>query len=122
MSHVPQQVIKECKQKLIDMRADLMNRMRTSRQQFIPSEVGGDEADQTVRLLAENELLATQQMIRMQILEIDLALARMDKGTYGLCEETEQPIELERLKTIPWTRLSIEGAEIREAQRKRFAR
>ena len=45
----------------------------------------------------------------------------MEQGIFGICEETEEQIEIERLLALPWTRLSIEGAEIREAVRKRFA-
>ena len=36
--------------------------------------------------------------------------------------ETEEEIEPERLRALPWTRLSIEGAEIRESMTKRYAR
>lgn len=39
---------------------------------------------------------------------------RIEKGTFGKCEETDEPIEPQRLIAIPWTRLSVEGAEIRE--------
>ncbi len=41
------------------------------------------------------------------IYEIDEALQRMDKGTYGYCEVSGEPIEKERLKAIPYTRYSI---------------
>jgi DnaK suppressor protein len=37
-------------------------------------------------------------------------------------KKTEESIEPDRLKAIPWTRLSIEGAEIRESLNKRYAR
>ena len=45
----------------------------------------------------------------------------MEQGTYGFCEETDEPIETERLLTIPWTRYSIEGAEIKEALTRKSA-
>ena len=51
-----------------------------------------------------------------------MALSRIDSGTYGICEETEEVVEAERLLAIPWTRLSIEGAEIRESLNKRYAK
>jgi DnaK suppressor protein len=54
--------------------------------------------------------------------EIESALGRIESGIFGLCEETEEPIEAERLLAIPWTRLSIEGAEIRESMNKRYAK
>ncbi len=44
------------------------------------------------------------------------------RPAYGICEETEELIEEDRLLAIPWTRLSIEGAEIRESVNKRYAR
>lgn len=103
-----------CKQKLIEEKAELLNRYQSHFADFQSREVRGDEADQTASLLAENQLLATQQRLRKQLLEIESALARIEKGTFGICEETEEPIERERLLAIPWTRLSIEGAEIRE--------
>lgn len=38
--------------------------------------------------------------------EIDAALERIRRGTYGLCEISGEPIEAERLAAIPWTRYS----------------
>ncbi|NJL24697.1 MAG: hypothetical protein HC902_05700 [Calothrix sp. SM1_5_4] len=64
-------------------------------------------------LQSENRLFAVHQRLRTQLFEIESALKRMDNGSYGICEETLEPIEVERLLAIPWTRLSIEGAEIR---------
>jgi DnaK suppressor protein len=62
------------------------------------------------------------ERLRKQLVEIEMALARIENGNYGICEETEELIEEERLVAIPWTRLSIEGAEIRESLTKRYAR
>ncbi len=56
------------------------------------------------------------------LLEIDYALARIENGKYGVCEETQELIETERLLALPQTRLSIEGAEIRESLQIKFAR
>lgn len=115
-------LVAECKDKLLKMRADLLNRVREARSQLDNMETGGDEADQTVRVLAEQEFVNMQDRLRSQLMEIEGALARIENGTFGLCEETEEYIEPERLKAIPWTRLSIEGAEIRESMNKRYAR
>ena len=43
------------------------------------------------------------------VYEIDEALMRIRRGTYGICELTGQPIEPERLEAIPWTRFSAEA-------------
>lgn len=40
------------------------------------------------------------------VYEIDEAMMRIRRGTYGICELTGKPIEHERLEAIPWTRFS----------------
>jgi len=43
------------------------------------------------------------------VYEIDEALMRIRRGTYGVCELTGKPIERERLDAIPWTRFCAEA-------------
>jgi DnaK suppressor protein len=116
-------IVTECRKKLVSMRQDILNRVRMSQLDFGHVEKSsGDEVDQTVAQLAENHFLISQERMRNQLLEIEMALSRIESGTYGVCEETEEPIEVDRLFAIPWTRLSIEGAEIQEAMLRKFAR
>lgn len=119
---VSEKLINECKSKLLQSKMELLNRVKEAKSHFDNEDRGGDEADQTVRVLAEQEFLNMTDRLRNQLMEIESALARIENGTFGFCEETEEIIEPERLKAIPWTRLSIEGAEIRESVNKRFAR
>jgi DnaK suppressor protein len=115
-------LVEECKRRLLAAKMDLLNRVKDARQELHFEDKGGDEADQTVRVLTESETLTMQERLRSQLLEIEFALSRIESGTYGICEETEEQIEPDRLLAIPWTRLSIEGAEIRESLKKRYAR
>ena len=102
---------------------EILNRVREGRKDLISNDgTTGDEADQTARVLAESEFVANQERLRMRLMEIDMALSRIADGSYGICEETDELIEPDRLLAIPWTRLSIEGAEIRENTEKRYAR
>lgn len=64
------------------------------------------------RLSAEQEELA----------EISIAVERMKKGTYGICEITGKPIPAERLNKVPFTRYSLEGKIEAEKQRRAEAR
>jgi RNA polymerase-binding transcription factor DksA len=41
--------------------------------------------------------------------EIEEAMSRIRKGTYGVCELTGKPIPKARLQAIPWTRFSVEA-------------
>ena len=124
MSTLSRDLLEKCKGKLLHAKSEILNRVRESRNDLYNSEdgKGGDEGDQTMRALAESEFLSMHERLRKQLMEIESALARIDQGLYGICEETEEPIEAERLLAIPWTRLSIEGAEIRESLGKKFAR
>ena len=115
-------LIEECKMKLLEAKEELLNRANDTRKNLYSEEKGGDEGDQTVRALAEREMLHMADRIRRQLIEIESALARIQNGTFGICEETDENIEPERLRAIPWTRLSIEGAELRESMGRKYAR
>jgi DnaK suppressor protein len=118
MTSLSSDLVEKCKSKLLNAKAEILNRVRESRTDLYNSEdaKGGDEGDQTLRALAEAEFLSMHERLRKQLMEIESALGRIEKGLYGICEETE------RLLAIPWTRLSIEGAEIRESIGKKYAR
>lgn len=115
-------LVDECRSRLLAAKAEALNRLSQNRMDYASRDDRGDEIDQTMRTLAENQFLSVQNRLRMRLMEIESALARIESGTFGLCEETAEFIEAERLLAIPWTRLSIEGAEMREALKSRFVR
>ena len=115
--------VNQCKHKLLKEKSNIINRVQSYRYNLFSSiEKTGDEADQTSALLQEKETLSLHERLKSKLMEIEKALTRIETGAYGVCEETEEPIEIERLRTIPWTSLSIEGAEIRENVQKKYAR
>jgi DnaK suppressor protein len=58
--------------------------------------------------------LRTRDRARKLISKIDQALSRIENGTYGYCEETDEPIGLKRLEARPIATLSIEAQERHE--------
>lgn len=55
--------------------------------------------------------------------EIEAAIDRIHKGTYGVCEVTGEPIKADRLEAVPFTRFSVEGQKQHEMNfRKRVSR
>lgn len=56
----------------------------------------------------ENAGILTQ--LENQLNEVNSALDRVEKGTYGLCEKCGEPIETDRLEANPSARLSIKHA------------
>jgi DnaK suppressor protein len=105
----------ECRARLLESKSDILNRIENSRSTLSQNEGrSGDSGDISSRLITESQCLTFQRQWRQQLIEIENALARIDAGTYGLCEETEELIEPSRLKALPWTRFSVEGAELRD--------
>ena len=72
------------------------------------------ETDRAIELRARDRQ-------RKVISKIDAALARIDDGTYGYCEETGEPIALKRLEARPIATLSVEAQE-RHERRERIYR
>jgi DnaK suppressor protein len=58
---------------------------------------------------------------RKLVAKIEAALERLEKGTYGYCEETGEPIGLKRLDARPIATLSLEAQE-RHERRERVYR
>ena len=62
--------------------------------------------------------LRTRDRQRKLVGKIDAAIARIDDGTYGYCEETGEPISLRRLDARPIATLSLEAQERHERREK----
>ena len=75
------------------------------------------EPDMTDRATLETDRsleLRTRDRQRKLIGKINSALQRIEEGTYGYCEETDNPISLRRLEARPIATLSIEAQEQHE--------
>jgi len=110
----------ECRNRLLTQKQNILNGLQ-SLNSALSNEIVGDEGDMAQALENQHTSMAQREKNINQLKEIDAALGRIESGTYGVCEETEEPIEKDRLLALPWTRLSLVGAEIRERVRKRFA-
>lgn len=119
IKRLKQKTAMELYQKLINKKAELSNRPFGGKHNLsrLGEERGGDQADQVNRL--QEEVRYTGQLRRDSLLleKVLMALERMENGQYGICEQTQDDIELKRLQSLPWTTLSIEGAEIEESER-----
>ena len=71
------------------------------------------ETDRAIELRARDRQ-------RKLIAKIDAAIARIDDGSYGYCEETGEPISLKRLEARPIATLSLEAQERHERNERVF--
>ncbi|MFD0917536.1 RNA polymerase-binding protein DksA [Pseudahrensia aquimaris] len=69
------------------------------------------ETDRSIELRARDRQ-------RKLIAKIDSALARIEDKTYGYCEETGEPISLQRLDARPIATMSLEAQERHERREK----
>ncbi|MCC5823503.1 MAG: TraR/DksA C4-type zinc finger protein [Phycisphaerales bacterium] len=107
---------------LIAKRAELLGDVESMENEALRSGSGG--LSNTPQHLAEQGSESYDQSLslnlaaqdRRLIKEIDDALARIEDGTYGLCELTNQPISEERLEELPWARYTIEAARQLESR------
>ena len=60
--------------------------------------------------------LRTRDRERKLIIKIDEALSRIENGSYGFCQDTDEPIGLKRLMARPIAVLSLEAQERHERQ------
>ena len=67
-----------------------------------------------------NFQLRARDRERKLLSKINEALRRIDEGTYGFCEETQEPIGLRRLEARPIATLSIEAQERHERREKTY--
>jgi DnaK suppressor protein len=55
-----------------------------------------------------SRVIAVVRALRSNLHDVDLAIAKIDAGTYGTCERCGNPIGRERLEAIPWALLCID--------------
>ena len=103
------------RQKLLRWRSELVEDSNDTLQSL--QEGGILEPDIADRASIETERsleLRTRDRARKLISKIDEALERIDDGSYGYCEETQEPIGVNRLEARPIATLSIEAQERHE--------
>ena len=102
-------------QKLQTLRADLLRELAASAAIAQPENTHeGDQSDQASAETDRDLVGLNRERIRMMLGQADAALARIENGTYGICEDTGDPIGLKRLEAQPTATLSVEALEKRE--------
>ena len=118
--------IEELKEKLLSERKDLQAQYDEleelsfgSNQSDLSGEMGFDEeyADAGTATFERERDLSLVNNLRDLMERIDKALAKIDEGTYGLCDRCGKPIEKLRLKALPYANLCIKDKQAEERVR-----
>ncbi len=103
------------RRELLQKRQEILRRLQgleVNWQTLAEREIESEEEAQKADLSALFEQL--DDFERREIKEIDLAIYKIDEGTYGICDNCGKMISLDRLKTLPATRFCYQCAKIGE--------
>jgi DnaK suppressor protein len=108
------------KQRLLEIRAQLLNNADDTGQHLRENEVTTDPSD---RATLEEEYtleLRTRDRERKLLKKVEKSIKLIEDGDYGYCEETGEPIGIPRLLARPTATLSLEAQERRERMQKMY--
>ncbi|HEY8375376.1 MAG TPA: TraR/DksA family transcriptional regulator [Nannocystis sp.] len=123
MDHLTQDQLARLKERLERERATLLRREDDQRADVARTGAldVGDQQDLAAVEAAQVTQLRLADHDRARLREIEAALQRMQEGTYGICEDTDEPIPFARLWAEPTARLTVEAQELREREAKEEA-
>ncbi len=103
------------RQKLLAWKSDIFEQNKDTVEYLQEVNVSYPDPVDTAAANADRQLeLRTRDRLRKLINQIDKAMSRIDDGTYGICQETGDPIRLQRLEVRPTAKLSLEAQEMHE--------
>lgn len=99
--------------RLVEERKSILKSYRRDLQtgQESVSEASEDEVDRANVAYNREVALAISDVERKQLRLVDEALERFEKGTYGFCEYSGEPIGFKRLQVVPWAKLCVQYQE-----------
>ncbi len=104
---------KEFREILLKQREELLKSISEDRSS-IEVTSHGDLVDQSSNYAEREMLLGMTEHEMNKLRDIDAALGRIEKGTYGICEDTGQEIPEARLRALPTTTLTLDAQRARE--------
>jgi DnaK suppressor protein len=111
------------KRKLIAERDRLQTELRVIDQELIRlgqsqsdegAGVGNHMADEGSDAQEQETDLTVRANIEVMLGEIQHALTKFETKTYGICEDTNEPIAVARLEALPYARYTVQAQEKRE--------
>jgi len=117
MEHLSKEEIEELRELLLSVRESLLGRAGA----FVQESAGfatdsGDRQDAGALEAARAAVARLAAHDRHRLREVEAALRRLADGTYGVCEETDEPIPVGRLRLEPTARYTVEAQEDLEAE------
>ncbi len=124
MSDFSKKFIEDQKAKLLSEKERIQENFRafTQDSRNRSQDEAKEDGDIAERFREEKVSISLREKDLRTLREIDVALRKMEDGTYGYCEESGEPIEQKRLEKKPWARLSLYYAELLEKESNIYAK
>lgn len=106
--------------KLLELQQELRDNAGATTEHLRELSVAPDPADRATQEEEHALELRTRDRERKLLKKVDGALMRIEDGSYGYCEETGEPIGIQRLLARPTATLTIEAQERREMKQKMY--
>ncbi len=112
--------LSDFRRRLLDRERQLVSEMQAGRQRAEAepfSRIAGEAADigdASVADAATDAVRAERERDSEELGEVRAALERLDAGTYGLCMQCGEPIDIQRLKALPTARYDLQHEADRE--------
>jgi len=107
---VKAQDVEVFRRKLLEMRRDLLGQVEKNK--LYSKEVGEDgipdSGDVAAYSYSKEVLMGLGENERTKLRLVEEALAKIDEGSYGVCERCEEAIPLKRLELLPFTRYCVQ--------------
>lgn len=117
-----QKQLQRFKKMLLEEKQKVMNNSRKDLEDIrVDIDDLPDETDLAAAEMTQNLAFKLRDRERLLLSKIDQALAKIDEGTFGTCEECEEPIEAKRLEARPVSTLCLPCKEREEHREKIFA-
>lgn len=120
--NLSQKDLKRFKKTLEDSRKALLDSARKTMEEESNFDTDDlpDEIDQASSEYAQSMVFRLRDREKFLLKKIDRALARIEDGSFGVCERCEEPISLKRLEARPVTTLCIRCKEEQEKKEKSY--
>ena len=107
------------KNRLLDWKKELLKESNITIEKLKEDPSNNPDVTDRASLESDRSLeLRTRDRARKLLSKINKALLKIEDGTYGYCEETMEPISIERLKARPIATLTLEAQENHEKSEK----
>ncbi|MFD1066491.1 hypothetical protein [Oceanobacillus locisalsi] len=111
--HLTEKDIAHFKKQLLEMREEAETSTESADNQedeLASVTINNHPADLGTEQFEQERDASLEYMRQENLQEIDLALQKIEEGTYGLSEKSGKPIPKERLEALPTARMLVEEA------------